>query len=159
MKRKNEMVPDFDEIIFENRNKSYGAYNLRKQYKSAASISILGGVALSALLIIALSFTTEKGTAGPPPTSVPVVMIDPIIPKVAPPELPKAPANTVNVNNLKPVVTDDTSEVTKFIPITDEIIRTTQNGDLHDSSGDISYSRIYCCPEHISTVRKRRCTK
>ena len=61
MKRNNEKVPEFDEIIFENRNKNYGAYNLRKQYKSAASLSILGGIAFSAILITALSFKTKEG--------------------------------------------------------------------------------------------------
>lgn len=139
MKRKNEMVPDFDEIIFENRNKNYGAYNLRKQYKSAASISILGGVALSAILISALTFTTEKGTAGPPPVGVIVELINPIIPKVVPPPLPKAPVNPANIiRNLKPVVTDDTSEVTPFIPTTEQINLTTQNGDPTDTTQAIS---------------------
>jgi len=58
MKRNKEKVPEFDEIIFENRNKIYGAYDLRKRYKSAASISILGGVTFSVVLLITLSFKT-----------------------------------------------------------------------------------------------------
>ena len=62
MKRKNEKVPGFDEIIFENRNMDYGAYDLRKRYDSATSISILGGVAFAVLLIAAFSLSTEKGT-------------------------------------------------------------------------------------------------
>jgi protein TonB len=129
MKRKNEKVPGFDEIIFENRNKTYGAYNLRKQYKSAASISILGGIALSTILISALSLTTEKGTAGPQPIAVMVELTDPIVPKIVPPSLPKAPDNQSNViRNLKPEVTDDTSQVTHFIPTTEEIYNNTQNG-------------------------------
>ncbi len=55
MKRKNEKVPGFDEIIFENRNMEYGAYDLRKRYDSATSISILSGVAFCVLLLAAFS--------------------------------------------------------------------------------------------------------
>ena len=46
MKSKKEKVPEFDDIIFENRNRTYGAYNLRKQYKSTTSLSVIGGAAL-----------------------------------------------------------------------------------------------------------------
>src|ERR1035437_8686936 len=77
MKRKNEKVPEFDEIIFENRNKTYGAYNLRKQYKSAASLSILGGIILSAILVITLSLTTEKGKAETGPIVIAITKMDP----------------------------------------------------------------------------------
>jgi hypothetical protein len=42
MKRKQEKVPGFDEIVFENRNKAYGAYDLRKRYKSTTCLSTLG---------------------------------------------------------------------------------------------------------------------
>ena len=60
MKRKNEKVPGFDEIIFENRNKEYGAYDLRKKYLPATIWSMIGGVALFSGIIIALSLGTEK---------------------------------------------------------------------------------------------------
>jgi protein TonB len=139
MKRKNEMVPDFDEIIFENRNKNYGAYNLRKQYKSAASLSILGGVTFIAILLITLSLKTENSTAGAPQAGVILVLTDPIIPKVIPPPIPKAPVNASNIiRNLKPVVTDDTSEVTPFIPTTEMLNITTQNGDPNDTVQSIT---------------------
>jgi len=44
---------DFDEIVFENRNKKYGAYFLRKHYKSYLIISlILASTCFSAVVII-----------------------------------------------------------------------------------------------------------
>jgi protein TonB len=135
MKRKNEKVPEFDEIIFENRNKTYGAYNLRKQYKSAASLSILGVTISSALLFIALSFTTEKGKAETGPIIIAIAKMDPSVPKVVPPPLPKAPVNPVNIlRNLKPVVVNDTSGLTS-IPITDVMIANVENGMVTDSIG------------------------
>jgi protein TonB len=134
MKRNENMVPEFDEIIFENRNKTYGAYDLRKRYNSAASLSILGGIALSTLLMISLSFATEEGTASTGPTSVVIVISDPDIPDFAPPPEPKPPADLSNsIKNLRPVVTDDTTKITQYIPTTEEIINTVQNGNVSDS--------------------------
>lgn len=43
--KKGEEIPGFDEIVFENRNKDYGAYILRKKYKNV----LLGGVLFSVL--------------------------------------------------------------------------------------------------------------
>ena len=133
MKSKIEQVPEFDDIIFENRNRAYGAYTLRKQYKSAASLSLIGGIAICTILVTAFSFSPQKGTANPGIKSVVIAMSDPLIPKVLPPEL-KPPVNPVNViNNLRPEVTDDTTEVTDFIPTTDQLLTTVQNGNPGDS--------------------------
>ena len=60
MKRNEEKVPGFDEIVFENRNKAYGAYVLRKSYKLTACLSTLGAVLLTVILVLALSFNTKK---------------------------------------------------------------------------------------------------
>jgi len=60
MKRKNEKVPGFDEIIFENRNKEYGAFDLRKHYLPATCFSILGAVSLVTILVFIISFTVER---------------------------------------------------------------------------------------------------
>jgi periplasmic protein TonB len=135
MKRKNEKVPEFDDIIFENRNKTYGAYSLRKQYKSTASLSILGGITFSAILVIALSLMTEKGKADPGPIVIAIAKLDPSVLKVVPPPLPKAPSNPVNIlRNLKPEVVNDTNGLTS-IPITDSLIAFGKNGNVTDSIG------------------------
>jgi periplasmic protein TonB len=60
MKRKNEKVPGFDEIIFENRNKEYGAYDLRKKNLPATFWSVLGAVALFSGIVIAIALGSEK---------------------------------------------------------------------------------------------------
>ena len=94
----------------------------------------LGAIALSTLLILALSFTPEKGKASPGEIAVTLVMSDPVKPVyVKPPELKAPPALTKAVKYLKPVVTDDTSKVTKFTPSTDQIIETVQNGNVIDN--------------------------
>ena len=44
MKRKKEKVPGFDDIIFRDRNREYGAYDLRRRYGSTMSISLVAGL-------------------------------------------------------------------------------------------------------------------
>ena len=62
MKSKKESIPGFDEIIFENRNKEYGAYDLRKRYLTTSGYSLLGVIAASIAVVIFLSFTVDHGT-------------------------------------------------------------------------------------------------
>jgi len=60
MKRKIEKVPGFDEIIFENRNKEYGAYVLRKKYNKTECLSILFGALLFTGIVLLITLTTER---------------------------------------------------------------------------------------------------
>ncbi len=90
MKRKNEKVPGFDEIIFENRNKEYGAYDLRKKNLPATFLSMVGGVALFSGIVLSGSIGNEKR---------PIVM--PKGPKVVVLTVDKSLAD---VNKLKPDV-------------------------------------------------------
>ncbi len=46
MKRRFNNIPDFDDLLFESRNKEYGAYQLRKKYKSV----LIGGIIFASLL-------------------------------------------------------------------------------------------------------------
>jgi periplasmic protein TonB len=134
MKRKNEKFPEFDEIIFANRNKSYGAYDLRKRYKSAANISILGSIAFCSTLLTVISFTTEEGTASSGPKSVIIEISNPIIPDIVQtPELKPPPELIKALKNLQPVITSDTSQITSEIPITDEILDKIRDGNVNDT--------------------------
>ncbi len=135
MKRKNEKVPGFDEIIFENRNKEYGAYDLRKHYDSATSISILGGVAFCVLLLIIFSLSMEKGKASDGPKSFPVYESTPIIPDPVKPEI-KPPAELIHsLKNLAPVVSAESPENLPEMPTAEEVATTTTNRPVNDSSG------------------------
>jgi len=135
MKRNEKKVPEFDEIIFENRNKSYGAYDLRKRYNSATSLSILGGIALSTLLVTAFSFKTEDGTASSGPDKGVIVMADPFLMEpVNVPEPPRPPEMKKAIQNLVPEVTDDTTQISSKLLTTDEIIGTIKDGDPTDTT-------------------------
>jgi periplasmic protein TonB len=136
MKRKNEKVPGFDEIIFENRNKEYGAYNLRKRYNSTECFSILGGVGLFVSLIIGLTFTIEqKGTAKNFPTIV-IAKFDPIDPelnKIRREEPPKPVIiNNQGVYKVPEVVNDTNADSHSFASV-DAIIDFKQNLGVNDT--------------------------
>jgi protein TonB len=45
-------APSFDDIVFESRNKEYGAYKLRKKYNRNVAISLLIGIIIIATAII-----------------------------------------------------------------------------------------------------------
>lgn len=134
--KKNEIkVPEFDEIIFENRNKEYGAYDLRKSYKSVISFSVLVAVSFC-ITIVTVSFyvSDEDPTSAGSVTNVISVMddYDPALiqrqPEIKPPaELNKVP------QNVAPKVVTDTARLTSFIPTTEELIRTVTDGDVNDT--------------------------
>jgi protein TonB len=52
MAKDNNIVPAFDDIVFEERNKEYGAYKLRKRYNRTVVVSLLVGIIIIATAII-----------------------------------------------------------------------------------------------------------
>ncbi|MGQ9620328.1 MAG: energy transducer TonB [Bacteroidales bacterium] len=45
-------APPFDEIVFENRNKEYGAYSLRKKYSRHLTIGMIIGIVVTSTAIV-----------------------------------------------------------------------------------------------------------
>jgi len=52
MAKETQKAPAFDDIVFEERNKEYGAYKLRKRYNRNVSIALLIGIITLATAII-----------------------------------------------------------------------------------------------------------
>ena len=118
MKRNVQKVPGFDEIIFENRNRSYGAYDLRKRYRSAASLSLFGGVTIfSVPIILSFIFSPEPATAisesGVYVVVKPDNLIDPN--KIAQPVVVKPASVPPKFKYVEPEVVEDTIAVSDFI--------------------------------------------
>jgi len=44
MAKEKNNTPAFDDIVFEDRNKEYGAYRLRKRYNRNVTIALLIGI-------------------------------------------------------------------------------------------------------------------
>lgn len=134
MKRNETKVPGFDEIIFENRNREYGAYDLRKRYKTVASFSVLTAGSLTILLFLLLSLKSPEVTAEPGGIEffplitdyVPIVEVEQPKPKM-PDEIFKPLANVA------PKVTYDTTDIPDYIPTAEDLLGFNTNTDLNDS--------------------------
>ena len=59
MARDLKKIPDFDDIVFEIRNKEYGAYILRKKYSRNVIISLLIGIMILATAVITPYFNAR----------------------------------------------------------------------------------------------------
>jgi periplasmic protein TonB len=113
MTSKEILKADVLDILFDNRNKQYGAYTLRKHYNQRLGMAL--GISLgSVLLLFLLIRPNEENSAAVPQYSQREVVIDPLeLPKPIEPELPKPklstpPPDFAQTEFLDPIVVDDT---------------------------------------------------
>jgi protein TonB len=128
------------DLVFENRNKNYGAYYLRQHYADNM-IRAMGITFLSVAILFGASivFRTEQAPAvlPPQPPSV-LVNLTPVSPPITPPkkvETPKSSAAVKTTQNLPPVVTPDNQAKTPPVEnakITGAIGQTNTNGTVVD---------------------------
>jgi protein TonB len=142
MNKKVEKVPGFDEIIFENRNKEYGAYQLRRRYKTAASFSILGGVIFYVTLFIFLSVFTREQVTGKSDQSIIIVIspdnsIDPN--KIVQPIPEKTVPVPALTRYIEPEVVEDSMASGNMMMITDLATDSVKNGTLIDNTDTLVF--------------------
>ena len=134
MKRNVTKTPGFDDLIFRDRNRKYGAYELRRSYGSTMSISIVAGMIFGITLVLVPFFKADREstlpghiinfTAMPDPS-----LLDPIMPP-EPPATQPPPENIINQSRFSPpIVVADTLVPADAMPTTDERIELTENGD------------------------------
>jgi periplasmic protein TonB len=61
MKTENQLIGNFNELVFENRNKAYGAYVLRNSYNNNMSFSLFISIAFFAVVAL-VAFGLTKNT-------------------------------------------------------------------------------------------------
>ncbi len=117
---------DVLDIVFDNRNKTYGAYELRKHYNNRLGFAL--GAMLSALLIVIFAlnnFPGETQNLLSPTTEGPVTVLDLTpVPKVEKPVLPKTPPAVKQrnfVNQIK-IVSDDVTDMPDQIDLHNALI-------------------------------------
>ncbi|NVO08790.1 MAG: energy transducer TonB [Bacteroidales bacterium] len=127
MKTKDEMenVPSFDELVFENRNKEYGAYQIRKRYNTALIWSILVSVIfISATVVTPYVIYSEPPIIKDTLIGSTTIAFDPDI-KLPVQEIEKPKSVAVNIKPLiykAPVVVDTLSpEQDKSFLTNDEV--------------------------------------
>ncbi|MDM8003519.1 MAG: TonB family protein [Bacteroidota bacterium] len=92
MKRKKEKVPGFDDIIFRDRNREYGAYDLRRRYGSTMSVSLVAGLLTGASFFLVPYFTSDPVDYQPGKIIHIVAEPDPgLLTPPPPPETPEPP--------------------------------------------------------------------
>jgi protein TonB len=117
MAQSNVLKADLDDIIFEGRNKEYGAYVLRRKYDRQLLLSALGGTILLLLIVFypviagrlkALLAETEKDDLElKEVTLAEVPPLDPDAVPPPPPPPPAAPPPKATIKFVPPVVKKD----------------------------------------------------
>ncbi|HLP71733.1 MAG TPA: TonB family protein [Bacteroidales bacterium] len=108
---KNQKVPGFDEIVFDHRNKEYGAYVLRRQYRRNLLISMLIGVLIMAILVIIPFLNARADDSGPKnikEISVIINAMEKPLEKVVVPEEQPRPKEEMKVEKFVPPEVVDT---------------------------------------------------
>jgi periplasmic protein TonB len=127
-------ISDFDDLVFEHRNRDYGAYQLRKRYNR---VVLTGTIVVSLIAIIAVLIpflarpSSEKIISGgtgyvqvrmenlqPPPEEIYVPPAPP------PPEASKIPET---VEYIAPVVVDTVTQIEQTQLSTDEILASKES--------------------------------
>jgi periplasmic protein TonB len=146
---------NFDDLLFEKRNREYGAYQLRKRYNGVLIKSmIIATVLFSLAIILPFLITTgnEKVLTGGY-AYVPVQMEDYKPPEdqiYVPPAAPPPPEKLQEiVKYIPPVIVDSIIPITSILPTADELennpvyedtdfTATGTGGDINGSGEDIS---------------------
>ncbi|HLN54746.1 MAG TPA: energy transducer TonB [Bacteroidales bacterium] len=132
-------VPAFDEIVFESRNKEYGAYVLRKNYSRHVSFALIVAVTLAFLSIIIPYMKMKSKGAGEGRTerqiaSIVMTNIDQDVEQLRLPETPPPPADVVQqAKYVPPVIVDSVKPEDAFLLLTaDEAEEAVKNEDVID---------------------------
>lgn len=139
MKKNKEKVPEFDDIIFRDRNKEYGAYDLRRRYSSTMSISLVLGLSFSISLVLIPFFATDPVEPGLVKRIDVTGTFDPTL--LDPPELPemppvqKPPAEAMNqVRFVPPIIVADDAVPADEMPATDILNQEIGDGKTEEVS-------------------------
>ena len=134
-------INDFDEIVFENRNKDYGAYQLRKKYNRV----VFGGTVVAtlfAIVVVLIPFLAQTKserivTGGNGYFQVRMENLEPPVENIYVPPAPPPPEAvklTETVKYVPPVVVDTVIPVDQQQITTDEALASKDN-DLIDATG------------------------
>ncbi len=129
MKAEAIMQSNLLDIVFENRNKAYGAYTLRKFYANRLYRAIAGTLSLALIFSIWFTLFGKQHKVVPDYIPGPIVLIDPAISDPVTPAEKKVkpmvkastggPKNVQQIQSVIPLIVKDTLSVTNMPTITD----------------------------------------
>lgn len=133
------VIPSFDEIVFECRNKEYGAYKLRKEYRRNVALSLAIAVAVAVLSIIIPYFKMKAAAVDHRRedriiANLVMTNMDQPLEKINIPETPPPPEDAVQqAKYIPPVVVDSVRPEDDFQLLTaDEAEEVVQNEEVID---------------------------
>jgi protein TonB len=110
MKREVNKIPSFDDIVFENRSREYGAYSLRKKYDRNVIIALIIGIIILGTAVIApyLNAKAAENKTKKAERQVEIKMenLDQPAEQVVPPPPPPPPDVVQQARYIPPVVVD-----------------------------------------------------
>ncbi len=131
-----KFIPTFDDIVFENRNQEYGAYQIRKKYNRVVLISTLIGIFVLGLIVIVpyIRASNQAKQKARDATEVIAEMANNLQQDVPPPPPPPPPPPAEQqavVKYVAPVVVDSVKveDQTKLM-ISDEQVTSTVNKEV-----------------------------
>jgi protein TonB len=132
---------DFDDLVFENRNKTYGAYQLRKRYNRVvfAGLVIASSLSTIAVLIPFLARPREEKVISGGRGNVTLHMENLTPPEeqiyVPPAAPPPEPERINEVVKYVPPVVVDTVMPAEMTPLTTEEVLASSDGEVEEANG------------------------
>lgn len=131
-----QFIPTFDDIVFENRNQEYGAYQIRKKYNRVVLISTLIGVFILCLIVIvpyirASNQAKQKARDAREVIAEMANNLQQDVPPPPPPPPPPPASQQAVVKYVAPVVVDSIKvEDQSKLMISDEQVTATVNKEV-----------------------------
>ena len=138
MQNHQEVPETLEDIVFRNRNKSYGAYSLRTDYQRVISRALIVGIGLFCLAILTpmiwakVEWKENKEVTArlinvviPPP---PVEVTPPVQPETPPSPQPEQPVRA-ETRFVEPVIVED-DKATELPPDQDELSKASNIGTM-----------------------------
>ena len=126
MEKQALLTADYLDILFENRNKLYGGYQLRKNYRQQVAKALSGVFIIVAIAIAYFQFTEKEQNAVVPrsftPTIIEYIKPEIIVPPLAPVIPPPPPeANNAMIDYSNPEIVVDNEIVENELASVDDI--------------------------------------
>jgi protein TonB len=148
---------DFDDMLFETRNKDYGAYQLRKRYNSVVIAGIiLGSLLVSAAVVIPFILIPHSDhflSGGISYVQVQMENLEPPIDKIIVPPAPPPPEAVKMqeiVKYVPPVVVDSVMPLDPNLATTDQILSQSTTDQLEEK-GNGTGENLFMGQEGIAT--------
>jgi len=149
MERELNRIPSFDDIVFENRNKEYGAYKLRKKYNRNVIIALIIGILILGTAVITPYLNAKaaenKSKRAERQVEIKMENLDTPTQTVAPPPPPPPPPQDVvqQARYVPPVVVDSVK------PEEDTQLMSADQAQVEIKNEDVNIQEVTVAAEEV----------